>query len=422
MNSNSKKTLLILTILIITLLGVFFFKPNFTEGLTLYIKEAKSLTAGIFFIDSITEEELKQDYALAEKTEEKIKVLIVSGHDDSFWGTEFGGEVKELDLNIELSEKLYNLFKEDDKIEAFITHDKNTGTYSEKFLSYFDKEENNIKNFRASHKGIMDDLISSGLIKDEEWIIHNKAPSKTATRLYGINKWANENNIDIVIHVHFNDYPGRGWNKPGEYTGFSIYIPEKQFSNAKASKALGEKVFKQLNKYFPVSDLPKENIGLIEDQSLIAIGSYNTLDAAVMLIEYGYIYEARFINPKVRPKTLNEMAMQTYVGIKNFFEENAYNGHVPTQEKLANLPYKWENNLKNGIINNEDVLALQTALLVEGLYPPRDKTKNQCPINGNFGPCTQESVKNFQETHEIKPIMGIVGPLTREKLNELYAK
>jgi len=29
-----------------------------------------------------------------------------------------------------------------------------------------------------------------------------------ALRLYGFNKWADENKVDAMVHIHFNDYPG----------------------------------------------------------------------------------------------------------------------------------------------------------------------------------------------------------------------
>lgn len=48
---------------------------------------------------------------------------------------------------------------------------------------------------------------------------------------------------------------------------------------------------------------------------------------------------------------------------------------------------------------SKDILSLQMALYQEGLYPPADKTFDDCPINGLFGNCVFESVKNFQEKY-----------------------
>ena len=42
-------------------------------------------------------------------------------------------------------------------------------------------------------------------------------------------------------------------------------------------------------------------------------------------------------------------------------------------------------------------------------------------ITGYFGPLTEKAIKKFQEQHDI-PATGLVGPLTREKINESLAK
>ena len=69
------------------------------------------------------------------------------------------------------------------------------------------------------------------------------------------------------------------------------------------------------------------------------------------------------------------------------------------------------------------------ALHKEGLYPPADKTFDDCPINGLFGNCVFESVKSFQEKYadeilagngKTEKASGFAGPKTLAKLNELY--
>ena len=45
--------------------------------------------ASVFFIDSATEASLKQTFRLAKEKNDKVKVLIVPGHDDISWGTDF---------------------------------------------------------------------------------------------------------------------------------------------------------------------------------------------------------------------------------------------------------------------------------------------------------------------------------------------
>ncbi len=69
----------------------------------------------------------------------------------------------------------------------------------------------------------------------------------------------------------------------------------------------------------------------------------------------------------------------------------------------------------------EDVFALQTALLLEGLYPPDKRDKNDCPRTGKLGPCTIESLNNFQKKYGITGETGTTGKGTLEKLNQLYS-
>ena len=68
----------------------------------------------------------------------------------------------------------------------------------------------------------MNQYVESRQVERVVHTIRNIAPDEMGVRLYGINKWANENDIDIVIHVHFNDYPGRPRTGSGKYSGFSI--------------------------------------------------------------------------------------------------------------------------------------------------------------------------------------------------------
>ncbi len=372
--------------------------------------------ASVFFVDSITEDELKDDYVLAEKGNDKIKILIVPGHDEGRGGTEFKG-IKERELNIEIAEILTQLLRKEGEFEVSLTRNKNE--YNKDIQAYIKNNYKAIENFQKEHKGTMNSLVRSGLVDTRNGVGHNSAPSSTVIRLYGINKWANENDIDIVIHTHFNDHPNRRYNQSGKYSGVTIYVPERQFSNAKASMALAKNVFKRLTRYSATSNMPLESAGIVEDQELIAVGAYNTLDPAVLLIEYGYIYEARFTSPQVRTLAIKESALQTYLGILDFFgtgkieERNIYN--------TATLPYLWGNNLKRGTRGSKDVYALQTALSFQFFYPPLQKNKNDCPINGNFGPCTARAVTDFQKKYNISPASGFVGPLTRSKLNKFYS-
>lgn len=77
-----------------------------------------------------------------------------------------------------------------------------------------------------------------------------------------------------------------------------------------------------------------------------------------------------------------------------------------------------------------NILALQYALLAEGLYPPRGKTVADCPLNGNYGPCTTSAISAFQERYALEILApyglsrgtGRAGLATISKLNELYGE
>src|SRR3989338_7026431 len=87
--------------------------------------------------------------------------------------------------------------------------------------------------------------------------------------------------------------------------------------------------------------------------------------------------------------------------------------------------------LKGAASESKDTLYLQMALRQEGLYPPENKTFNDCPLSGVFGNCTFEAVKKFQEKYadeiltendKIEKASGFAGPKTLAKLNEIYGE
>lgn len=63
----------------------------------------------------------------------------------------------------------------------------------------------------------------------------------------------------------------------------------------------------------------------------------------------------------------------------------------------------------------DEVLNLQRALMLDSTTSPLGS------ITGYFGEITEKAVKDFQSKYEIKAT-GQVGPLTRDKLNELFGK
>ena len=339
-----------------------------------------------------------------------FKILIVPGHDNESKGGAQFKDIREADMNLKVAGDLYKYLSEDGHFRVFITRDKNG--YKDEAVKYLSDNYSSILSFRNASKDKMNNFLENGIIKKIVGVDHNYASEDDSVKLYAINKWADDNGMDLVIHIHFNDYPNRKLNRVGEYSGFSIYIPEKQLPNYEKSFEIVNSVFSQLKKYFPVSDLPKEDKGIIEDQELIAVGSNLSLSSPVFLVEYGYIYESQFINPKIQPLMFKELAYQTYQGIKNYFEPIM-------EEKTAIFPYTFKNQVEKGLKNNPDAWALQMALLQEGVYPPSGFTKNECGLTGNFGKCTEESVIAFQRKYDI-PQTGSVGPFTLSKLNNLF--
>ncbi|MCR4334367.1 MAG: N-acetylmuramoyl-L-alanine amidase [Patescibacteria group bacterium] len=268
----------------------------------LSFSNVKDFLASVFFIDSITVDDLHNRY-----NNGKVKILIVPGHDDKYFGTEFRG-VREADLTADLGQELLAKLKNNSRFEVYITRDRNG--YLPEFQNYFDTQKGEVLKFQKSQKAIMNAYMKKGQVDGVFGVQHNNAPSVVVYRLYAINKWANDNKMDLVIHLHFNDYAGRKAGQVGKYSGFSIYIPEYQYSNAKASVAVAYNVFMSLLNHSKSSNLPIESQGIIPDQDLIAIGSNNSLDSAGFLIEYGYIYEPR----------VPTFAEDTYQGLLNFFE------------------------------------------------------------------------------------------------------
>jgi len=273
--------------------------------------------ASVFFTDSVSVEELRMKYISAPFSGNRVKILIVPGHEPNFGGAEYN-QLKERDLNLELSQLLAVYLKVDPRFEVIQARDD--AGWNSMLTSYFEKNWGSAKKFRDTKRLEMGRLIDVGkVVRISDGVSHSKAPSEVAIRLYAINMWANENDVDVTIHVHLNDYPRRYQKRPGTFSGFSIYIPDSQYSNAKASRAVAESVFSRIAEVTSVSNLPKEDAGIIGDQDLIAVGGQNTSDGVSTLIEYGYIYEPNLQNLEIREITFNSLAKQTSIGLNNFF-------------------------------------------------------------------------------------------------------
>lgn len=363
--------------------------------------------ASVFFQKSVNTDKLVKKFSRTSVEKHKssvkpTKILIVPGHDNINSGAMFG-HITEAEINLSVAKELYNLLNKEKGIDAFIIRDDNG--YNPVFQKYLKNNEKDIIEFRSSRKNIMMDFIKAGKINSHVNVLHNSAPSRVVRILYGINKFANEYGFDITIHIHFNDYPGRRGNT-GKYSGFSIYVPEKQYSNAEASFDLAYKIKEQLKLSFASSDYGKES-EIVEDQDLIAIGSFNTADSVAVLIEYGYIYESYFTDKKIGQTIRNELARQTYNGVLNYLENEDTNKE--TYSVLSG--YRWENTLSKGD-KGMGVLALQDFLNDFGYYPNKG-TLNSCPINGNFGKCTKSALIKFQKDNNL-PATGFLGDMTLE--------
>lgn len=353
--------------------------------------------------------ELKAKYLL----KKPIRVLIVPGHDNDTLGATYQ-DIKEVNINRVVAQKLFETFKNDPSFEPILAHQGED--YNPILKSYFETKGEEITSWRREKVSAFEKKMEKGEVVDTANPAHGGAKPISILRLYGTNKWINENNIDLTIHIHFNDYGSHKWNTEGLFTGFSIYVPEKQFKNGPLSIEMAKNVWDRFSKISSKSNQSQEGKydGPIEDQDLIALGAFDTLEAPSILIEHGYIYEPFIQNSQVLSEASRGFAHATYSGIKDWFTDKNINTSV--QSKLP--IYKWNVNLKEGS-RGADVFALQRALKAEGYYPAQGKTREDCPMTGYFGTCTTEALKTFQKDKKLQAV-GLLGPKTRTLLNATY--
>ncbi len=370
--------------------------------------------AATFFVMSTSSAEIRSSYksdpglnADDYTKEGRVRVLIVPGHRPEGGGTEFGN-VYERDVVVDIADHLARFMRGNPHYEVIVARDKRR--WERRLERYFVTHADRIAAFVDKQKTLMARYIRTGKIISEEGVFHNEAEPAAALKLYGINKWASENEVDITLHLHLNDHAGRKSGRVGEHSGFAIYVPDRQYSNASASKDIGEAIAKRLHAYHATSTLPRESVGVVEDQYLIAIGSHNTTDAASILIEYGYIYEPQFISAAVRTLAVEDYAYQTYLGLQDFFGDPVLN-----TSGSAAIPYDWSDVRLSDKKGSAGIYALQSGLRHLGYYPPEGKSFVDCPITGVSGPCTETALKAYQAAHELTAT-GEVGPQTREAL------
>src|SRR3989344_8762130 len=147
--------------------------------------------AALFFPESITTAELKQHYA-----DQRLKILIVPGHDNENWGTEFRN-IREADLTLKTAEQLQRFLNQNPAFQVFVTRDQRG--YAPLFENYFSTQSDAINKFKTAKLQMMRQATQLGYEERTE-VFHNVAPSDTVFKLYGINKWANDQDIDVVVH------------------------------------------------------------------------------------------------------------------------------------------------------------------------------------------------------------------------------
>lgn len=425
MSERFSVSIFFIFVFIFGLFGYFLVRTNteFEDVVAFIYPPDDQIAASIAFAETVNKQDLKRRYDFITKSVEEdqkfvpknnkrqrpIRILIVPGHDSESRGTHFGGK-DEVEFNRIVADYLYGYLAKDPAFDVMNAH--KDGDYHPNLKKYFEEEKEEIVDFQKEHKERMGDLVEEGKVEVHNGVQHNVATSDVVTRLYGINKWANKTEMDLVIHIHFNDHAGRRSGRYGKHEGFSIYVPEKQFSNAYVSREIAEDIAERLDKFWNISSLEVESEGVIEDQDLIAVGAFNTLEAASVLIEYGYIYENQFHNKEFSEDIFRELAFQTYVGITDFFD------NTDVDQKTSLLPHGWESPIDLNA-SSKDMLSLQSLLAVSGYYPAPGYDDEDCILSGVYNDCTKTGLIDFQKDHDIQPATGVPGPQTRAILNNL---
>ncbi len=248
--------------------------------------------------------------------EKQIHVLIAPGHEPNFGGTVFKG-LKERDLTVALGTEIQKLLEQDPHFQVTMTRD--THSWNPIFSDYFTKNWTAIISWEKAANKTFANLVANKIIKKPiSTVAHNTAPINVARRLYGINKWANENNIDVVINIHFDDENYHRRNVPGRYSGFAIYEPAPQYDNYQRSREVAKDLLDRLTEVSQPSTLLSKLGGIIDEPKLIAVGENNTSNAASLVVEYGFIYEKKFTDPKLRAQTLEDLALKTYQALDDY--------------------------------------------------------------------------------------------------------
>lgn len=349
----------------------------------------------------VTHEDLLAKYDVAQAGGEKVKILLMPGHEPSYGGAELNG-LRERDIAVDISNKIKRALEQDPNVEVTVARDQLS--WSADLSEYFEEEWKDIGEFVAGKKRAFNRAVRKGEVAVRDFEpAHNAAATDVALRLYGITKWAGEEGYDLAVHVHLNDTGAQN------HQGFAVYVPDKEFGNAAAARPLGEAIARELNKFNASSTLPIENYAIVEDQSLIAVGAYNTAEFPSVLVEYAYIYEPKIRNPEARDAVLSDMAHQTYRGIRSYL------GASVTGSDTLILPHPWATKTFEQGASDPQVYALQVALAKLGFFPPKGQLIIGCPLSGVMDACTTSALNAFQASKGWTPT-GSVGPATKAAL------
>ena len=200
-------------------------------------------------------------------------------------------------------------------IEVILARDENG--WNSDLENYVMTSSSTIMSWVLDMKDKMMSKVSAGKMKlINPNMKHNDAASNAVLYLYGTNKWITENNIDLVLHVHFNSNPKIN-GKPN-YHGYCMYVPERQYSNSSSSKIFANYLNDEISKIQKPSNMPQEKDTIIEDQALIAIGNYDTLKIPSVVIEYAYMYESMMLSSSTRNNFIKTAASSTATAINNY--------------------------------------------------------------------------------------------------------
>lgn len=283
------------------------------RGTFIYIFLLGLLVGLPFIFSRVSSEGLTKPAISKVVPDEKIKILLVPGHEPDYGGTVYRG-LNEREVVVNLAGKLKKILEQNGNYEVLVARDNES--FAPYLQEYFEDREP-VDAWRAYKERETATEIEEGIFEDISGISHNKTSDEAAHHLYAINKWVNENNVDVVLHLHVNDDVRKNRKIPGKHSGFALYVPEKQYQNTTSSKILAASLKQSLIKSFSPSTLKIEENVIIESQKLIALGRYNTLDVTAVLIEYGYIYDELFNEQNIE-STLETIVGRTFEGIEEF--------------------------------------------------------------------------------------------------------